>query len=134
MANIVKKKMTLNQRPERRGRPARDWAIVTMKGSIVAAEKPKPGRGFRLFASAENIFTVNRVQCRVFSTGQICATGSSTVGGGIWPRGTANQFVFASGINIAGVIEPLAGKSDFFAQRDRSGLMVEPDEQDVHER
>ncbi len=71
-----------------------------------AVAKPKPGRGFRLFASAENIFTVNRVQCRVFSTGQICATGSSTVGGGIWPRGTANQFVFASGINIAGIIEP----------------------------
>ena len=71
-----------------------------------AVAKPKPGRGFRLFASAENIFTVNRVQCRVFSTGQICATGSSTVGGGIWPRGTANQYVFGSGINIAGIIEP----------------------------
>ena len=28
------------------------------------------------------------------------------MGGGIWPRGTANQFVFASGINIAGIIEP----------------------------
>ena len=62
-----------------------------------AVAKPKPGRGFRLFASAENIFTVNRVQCRVFSTGQICATGSSTVGGGIWPRGTANQYVFGVG-------------------------------------
>ena len=71
-----------------------------------AVAKPKPGRGFRLFASAENIFTVNRVQCRVFSTGQICATGSSTVGGGIWPRGTADQYVFGSGINIAGIIEP----------------------------
>ena len=70
-----------------------------------AVAKPKPGRGFRLFASAENIFTVNRVQCRVFSTGQICATGSSTVGGGIWPRGTADQYVFGSGINIAGIIE-----------------------------
>ena len=74
--------------------------------STAAAAKPKPGRpGFRLFASAVNIFTVNRVQCRVFSTGQICATGSSTVGGGIWPRGTADQYVFGSGINIAGIIE-----------------------------
>ncbi|HEY9521742.1 MAG TPA: hypothetical protein VIR33_00775, partial [Thermopolyspora sp.] len=84
-------------------------ALVVLALCATASEavaKPKPGRGFRLFASAENIFTVNRVQCRVFSTGQICATGSSTVGGGIWPRGTANQFVFASGINIAGVIEP----------------------------
>ena len=47
----------------------------------------------------------NRVQCRVFSTGQICATGSSTVGGGIWPRGTADQYIFGSGINIAGIID-----------------------------
>jgi hypothetical protein len=84
-------------------------ALVVLALCATAAEavaKPKPGRGFRLFASAENIFTVNRVQCRIFSTGQICATGSSTVGGGIWPRGTANQYVFGSGINIAGVIEP----------------------------
>ena len=84
-------------------------ALVVLALCATASEavaKPKPGRGFRLFASAENIFTVNRVQCRVFSTGQICATGSSTVGGGIWPRGTADQYVFGSGINIAGIIEP----------------------------
>src|SRR5215207_8077865 len=79
-------------------------ALCAMTSEAVA--KPKPGRGFRLFASAQNIFVVNRVQCRVFSTGQICATGSSTVGGGIWPRGSANQYVFGSGINIAGIIEP----------------------------
>ena len=71
-----------------------------------AAAAPKPGRtGFRLFASAVNVFSVNRVQCRVFSDGTICATGSSTVGGGIWPRGTADQYVFGSGVNIAGIIE-----------------------------
>jgi hypothetical protein len=52
--------------------------------STAMAAKPKPGRpGFRLFASAVNVFTVNQTQCRIFSTGQICATGSSTVGGGI---------------------------------------------------
>ena len=75
--------------------------------STAVAAKPKPGRpGFRLFASAVNVFTVNRVQCRVFSTGQICATGSSTVGGGIWPRGSADQYIFGSGVNIAGIIAP----------------------------
>ena len=83
-------------------------ALLTLcaTASEAVAKKPKPGRGFRLFASAENIFTVNRVQCRIFSDGQICATGSSTVGGGIWPRGTANQYVFGSGVNLAGIIEP----------------------------
>ena len=45
-------------------------ALVLLTLCATASEavaKPKPGRGFRLFASAENIFTVNRVQCRVFS-------------------------------------------------------------------
>ncbi|HWB43271.1 MAG TPA: hypothetical protein VG500_18555, partial [Gemmatimonadales bacterium] len=75
--------------------------------SEAAAAKPKPGRsGFRLFASAANVFAVNRVQCRIFSDGQVCATGSSTVGGGLWPRGTADQYIFGTGINLAGVIAP----------------------------
>jgi hypothetical protein len=75
--------------------------------SVALAKPSKPGRpgGFRLFANAVNVFTVNRVQCRIFSDGSICATGSSTVGGGIWPRGSANQYVFGSGINVAGIIE-----------------------------
>ena len=80
---------------------------LSVTASTVALAKPSKPRqgGFRLLASAINLFTVNRVQCRVFSDGSICATGSSTVGGGIWPRGSANQYVFGSGINIAGVIE-----------------------------
>jgi hypothetical protein len=78
---------------------------LSVAASSVAMAKPKPGKGFRLLSSAVTIFSTNRVQCRMFSDGQICATGSSTVGGGIWPRGTADQYVFGSGINIAGVIE-----------------------------
>ena len=81
-------------------------ALCVATSSMLEA-KPKPGKpkGFRLFASAVNVFTANRVQCRIFSDGGICNTGSSTVGGGIWPRGTADQYIFGSGINIAGVIE-----------------------------
>ena len=78
---------------------------LSVAASSVAMAKPKPGKGFRLLSSAVTIFSTNRVQCRMFSDGQICATGSSTVGGGIWPRGTADQYVFGSGINIAGIIE-----------------------------
>ena len=79
--------------------------LLAPPGEAGAAE-PKPGRrAFRLFSSAENVFTVNRVACRIFSDGSICATGSSTVGGGIWPRGTADQYIFGSGVNIAGIIE-----------------------------
>ena len=75
-----------------------------------ARPKPKPG-GFRLFASAQTIFQVNRAQCRIFASGQLCATGSSTVGGGIWPKGTADQYIFAGGLQIGGVIDPTASKA-----------------------
>jgi hypothetical protein len=73
--------------------------------TAMAKPRPKPG-GFRLFSTAQLVFVTNRVQCRIQSDGHICATGSSTVGGGIWPRGTADQYVFGSGVNIAGVIAP----------------------------
>ncbi len=79
---------------------------ATVASTAVAKPRPSKPGGFRLFSSAQNVFSTNRVQCRVFSSGQICATGSSTVGGGIWPRGTADQYVFGSGINVAGVIAP----------------------------
>ena len=81
-------------------------ALSAVATSVATAKPSKPRQGgFRLLASAVNLFAVNRAQCRIFSDGSICATGSSTVGGGIWPRGTANQYIFGSGINIAGIIE-----------------------------
>ena len=88
----------------RSSRPWR-WAPRSPRRRSAEAAALEARRVPALFASAQNVFTTNRVQCRVFSTGQICATGSSTVGGGIWPRGTADQYVFGSGINIAGIIE-----------------------------
>jgi hypothetical protein len=81
--------------------------LCALVSSVAAAKPSKPGRpgGFRLLSSALNIFQVNRVQCYVVSDGTICYTGSSTVPGGAWPRGTANSYIFGSGINVAGVIE-----------------------------
>jgi hypothetical protein len=95
---------------------ARSAAAVLALGvatTSVAVAKPRPGKpgGFRLFSAAQLIFTANRVQCRVFATGQMCATGSSTVGGGIWPRGTADQYIFGSGINLAGIVDNALPKS-----------------------
>ena len=64
--------------------------LCALVSSVAAAKPSKPGRpgGFRLLSSALNIFQVNRVQCYVVSDGTICYTGSSTVPGGAWPRGT----------------------------------------------
>ncbi len=74
-----------------------------------ASAEPKPGRRpFRLFARPLGALSVNRVLCGLASVGNICvdSLGSSTVGGGFWPKGTINQYVFNSGLQAAGVIDP----------------------------
>jgi hypothetical protein len=85
-------------------------AVVVMTPSIApAAEKPKPGvnaRGFRLFARSLGAITINRIYCGLATTGEVCvdSTNSSTIGGGFWPKGTADQYVFNSGLQVAGVV------------------------------
>jgi hypothetical protein len=80
----------------------------------VASAEPQPGvhkKGFRLFARALGALVINRVYCGLSSDGQVCvdSTGSSTIGGGFWPKGTADQYVFNSGLQLAGIIGPDGG-------------------------
>ena len=75
----------------------------------LASAKPEPGakgRGFRMFARPLGAMTINRVYCGLSSTGEVCvdSLNSSTIGGGFWPKGTANQYVFNSGLQIAGIV------------------------------
>jgi hypothetical protein len=84
-------------------------AAVAPSTATAAAAKPKPGAtkaGFRLFARSLGALTINRVLCGLATTGEVCvdSTNSSTIGGGFWPKGTADQYVFNSGLQIAGVI------------------------------
>ena len=79
-----------------------------------AAAKPDPTAkqtGFKLFARTTDAITINRVLCYITSTGEICTatSSSSTAGGGFWPRGTVDQYVFNSGMQLAGIISPNAG-------------------------
>src|SRR5919107_3911236 len=74
-----------------------------------AEAKPRPGnqnKGFRLFARPLGALVINRIYCGLSSTGEICvdSTNSSTIGGCFWPKGTADQYVFNSGIQVAGLI------------------------------
>ena len=83
-------------------------AVTALASSSLEA-KPEPGakpRGFRLFARSLGALTINRVYCGLATTGEVCvdSTNSSTIGGGYWPKGTPNQFVFNSGLQLAGVI------------------------------
>jgi hypothetical protein len=107
----------------------------------IASAVPKPGasaqRGFRLFARSLGAMTINRVLCGLSSDGQICvdSTNSSTVGGGFWPKGTADQYVFNTGLQLAGIIGtdggPWAGDTTgafFFDPKGTTqhGLEVQP--------
>ncbi|MEO8138392.1 MAG: hypothetical protein ABI742_02040, partial [Gemmatimonadota bacterium] len=88
-------------------------ALVAVLASVampnVASAEPQPGvtkKGFRLFARALGAMTINRVYCGLSSSGQICvdSTNSSTIGGGYWPKGTPDQYVFNSGLQVAGIV------------------------------
>jgi hypothetical protein len=75
----------------------------------VASAKPEPGvkrSGFRLFARSLGAMTINRVYCGISTSGEICvdSTNSSTIGGGYWPKGTGDQYVFNTGLQLAGII------------------------------
>ena len=83
-------------------------AVAAVTPSTASAG-PEPGakpRGFRLFARSLGAITINRVYCGLATTGEVCvdSTNSSTIGGGYWPKGTADQYVFNSGLQLAGII------------------------------
>jgi hypothetical protein len=64
-------------------------------------------RGFDLFAAAHNLLLRgNRVQCNINDVGLLCAdpNNSPNIGGGFWPRGTSDQYIFQGGLNFAALI------------------------------
>ena len=98
-------------------------ALLVLPGTSLA--KPQPGaagRGFRLQARAIGAITINRVYCGLAATGEICvdSTNSSTIGGGYWPKGSPQQYVFNSGLQAAGAIDT-AGQATFTWAGDTTG-------------
>jgi hypothetical protein len=121
------------------------WVVLLAFGLVAAlptpsAARPRPGKpsqGFRLFSKATGALTVNRIYCGLGSAGEICvdSLNSSTIGGGFWPKGTADQYVFNSGLQLAGIIGPDANPEwagdttagQLFSPRgDNVGEQVEP--------
>jgi hypothetical protein len=73
-----------------------------------SAALPLPGtkQTFRLFSRAISFLNVNRVYCGMNVNGNACvdSAGRGTVQGGFWPRGSNDNYVFNSGLQVAGVI------------------------------
>ena len=93
-------------------------ALMALLGAAAdsAHAKPAPGktrRGFDLFAESFGLFNVNRVACGIVNRGAICYDpgGSPIGGGGFWPKGTPDGYVYGSGLQAAGIIAANAGFS-----------------------
>jgi len=97
----------------------RTGALVSLAAfalaSVAGAEPaPRPGRrALNLFATSGLLLEANRIQCGLDNTGQVCVafSGSPVGGGGFWPKGTPDQYIFNSGLQLAGLVDPAAGFS-----------------------
>src|SRR5206468_4650416 len=75
-----------------------------------ATPRPRARRVLHLFSGFLGRQDVNRFDCGLNAVGMVCVdpNGSTTVGGGYWPKGTPDQYVFGSGTQVAGVVNPAA--------------------------
>lgn len=92
--------------------------IAAVVGASAASARPAPDRARRpralnLFASSGLLLEANRIQCGIDNVGQVCVafSGSPVGGGGFWPKGTPDQYIFNSGLQLAAVVDPAAGFS-----------------------
>jgi hypothetical protein len=89
--------------------------LVAVVGVHAAVARPLPGvrarRGFNLRAEQFTLFLVNRIACGINNIGEICVDpGNSPIGGGgFWPKGTPDQYIFNTGLQVAGIIPKNAG-------------------------
>ena len=80
--------------------------VLDAAAAVTRPDPAHPYAGFRLFARSVGALSVNQVYCGLVANGVTCVdtTGSATVGGGYWPKGTADQYVFAAGFQVAGIV------------------------------
>ncbi len=87
-------------------------AVLTMTpttasaGPEPGAKRPTDGK-YRLFAGNLGAITINRLYYGLNTKGEVGvdSLNSSTIGGGFWPKGTGNQYMFNSGLQVAGIIQ-----------------------------
>jgi hypothetical protein len=81
--------------------------------TVEATPRPRARRVLNLFSGFLGRQNVNRFDCGLDAVGQVCVdpAGSTTVGGGFWPKGTPDQYVFNSGLQLAGIVDPASGFS-----------------------
>lgn len=90
------------------GMPADAVAQTSMDKWRIQQERRSP---FNLEAGPSVVLQANLVQCGLNNQGDVCTNifNSPTGGGGFWPAGTANQYIFNSGLQVAGINSQDAG-------------------------
>ena len=88
-------------------------------------ERPRARRALNLFAVTNAVLDVNRVYCGINNLGELCVdpTNSPVLGGGFWPKGSPDQYIFNSGLQLAGVVDTTGypGASTFTWRGDTVG-------------
>jgi hypothetical protein len=95
-----------------------------------ARRAPRPAArapsAFRLFAAYRSnlLLDANRVECNINYLGEHCsdANNSSVVGGGWWPKGTNDQYIFNGGLQVAAMI--LGNRASFGWAGDTVGAFI----------
>jgi hypothetical protein len=86
------------------------WCVVTLcLGAVAVGEGQSTKRRIlapNLFAPPAALLSGNRVACGVNNLGELCVDpgNSPVVGGGFWPKGTVDQYIFNSGLQLAGIV------------------------------
>lgn len=64
-----------------------------------------------LFSGPTAVLQGNQLQCGIINFGSVCTNvfNSPTGGGGFWPTGSQNQYIFNTGLQVAGIMGPEAG-------------------------
>jgi hypothetical protein len=91
------------------------FLIGLAPGSAAALPRlPGQKQPFRLFAKAISFINVNRVFLGLNAIGQVGvdSSGRGQTQGGYWPRGTADNYVFNSGLQVAGVVQGVKSPSN----------------------
>ena len=81
-------------------------AVALVASSAAAGPRPGARRAMNLFSGFLGRQNANRWDCGLDADGHVCVdpNGSTTVGGGFWPKGTPDQYVFGSGLQVSGII------------------------------
>jgi hypothetical protein len=81
------------------------FGVASAQTTMDKARARRANSPFNLNAGPNAVLQANLVQCGIDNQGNVCTDifNSPTGGGGFWPSGTTNQYIFNSGLQIAGI-------------------------------